>query len=191
MCNTNHTTTATRTHEGRWAKNPEGKWMVAITKMDGPYVTEGDTILVVKRDGTTQTKYANGDFDFPTVESGRPNLFGVRDSANSRPKYVPVPKGVHINADGTPVLVKISEMGRPYGKKWNGHRFEYDRSAIAGLSADTLITAEQAAEFGHAHHICVFCCRDLSTPESTAVGYGPVCAKTHNLPWGTKQGALV
>jgi hypothetical protein len=33
---------------------------------------------------------------------------------------------------------------------------------------------------------CFFCGRDLDTPESLLVGYGPKCADKHGLPWGEK-----
>lgn len=33
---------------------------------------------------------------------------------------------------------------------------------------------------------CFFCGRDLDTPESLLVGYGPTCADKHGLPWGEK-----
>lgn len=33
---------------------------------------------------------------------------------------------------------------------------------------------------------CFYCGRDLDTPESLAVGYGPVCAAHLGLPWGAK-----
>ena len=33
---------------------------------------------------------------------------------------------------------------------------------------------------------CFFCGRDLDTPESLLVGYGPTCADNHGLPWGDK-----
>jgi hypothetical protein len=33
---------------------------------------------------------------------------------------------------------------------------------------------------------CFFCGRDLDTPESLLVGYGPKCADKHGLPWGDK-----
>lgn len=31
---------------------------------------------------------------------------------------------------------------------------------------------------------CCFCSHELSTPESIAVGYGPICAEHYGLPWG-------
>lgn len=31
---------------------------------------------------------------------------------------------------------------------------------------------------------CCFCGRELTTGESTAVGYGPICADKYGLPWG-------
>jgi len=74
--------------------------------------------------------------------------------------------------------------GNLYACKWDGERFDYERGAIKLLSPDNKITAEQAAEFGHMFERCCFCSHDIDTPESTAVGYGPVCAEKHGLPWG-------
>ncbi len=63
-------------------------------------------------------------------------------------------------------------------------KFEYERGAISQCHPANKVTAEQAAEFGHMHHRCVFCSRPLDLPQSTAVGYGETCAGNHGLPWG-------
>lgn len=44
--------------------------------------------------------------------------------------------------------------------------------------------AETAAEFGRMTGRCTFCNTPLRTGVSTTMGYGPVCAKKWNLPWG-------
>lgn len=41
-----------------------------------------------------------------------------------------------------------------------------------------------AAAYGKKSGRCCFCGKTLETPESLAVGYGPVCAEHHHLPWG-------
>ena len=41
-----------------------------------------------------------------------------------------------------------------------------------------------AAEHGRMTGACCFCRRTLTTDESLAVGYGPVCATRYHLPWG-------
>lgn len=41
-----------------------------------------------------------------------------------------------------------------------------------------------AAEYGIQSGSCCFCHLPLTTDESLAVGYGPVCAKHYGLPWG-------
>jgi len=74
--------------------------------------------------------------------------------------------------------------GNLYACKWDGVRFEYERGAISKLNPGNKITAEQAAAFGEMFSRCCFCSHQLDTPESTAVGYGPVCASKHDLPWG-------
>jgi hypothetical protein len=74
--------------------------------------------------------------------------------------------------------------GNLYACQWDGQRFDYAKGAIKLLNPGNKITAEQAAEFGHMFERCCFCSHEIDTPESTLVGYGPVCAKKHDLPWG-------
>jgi hypothetical protein len=49
--------------------------------------------------------------------------------------------------------------------------------------------AQMAAEHGRLTGRCCFCDTALETDESTAVGYGPVCAKRWGLPWGKRAAA--
>lgn len=84
--------------------------------------------------------------------------------------------------------------GKPFGQGvWFGRiahdgvlerRTEsYGRVAefMARLSEDLIATA---ALYGRTTGECCFCARELTTKESLAVGYGPVCAAHWNLPWG-------
>lgn len=68
---------------------------------------------------------------------------------------------------------------RPADIKW-----AYDKGMMAKLSEATKATSEQAAAFGKLVGRCCFCSHAIDTPESTAVGYGPVCAAKYGLPWG-------
>ena len=49
--------------------------------------------------------------------------------------------------------------------------------------------AKVAGEHGHASGNCCFCRRELTTTESLAAGFGPVCAENFGLPWGNKIAA--
>lgn len=101
-----------------------------------------------------------------------------------QPAYEHVVGNVHV-IDGDYYRIHRSQnTGGCYACKFDGERFEYVKGGIRLCTAANLCTAEQAAAFGHLHHACVFCARRLDTPESTAVGYGPVCADKHGLPWG-------
>lgn len=44
-----------------------------------------------------------------------------------------------------------------------------------------------AVELGKKSGNCQFCNKELTTDESLAAGYGPVCAKHWGLPWGSKK----
>jgi hypothetical protein len=71
-------------------------------------------------------------------------------------------------------------------------QWQYERGLIRRLREDTLTTAAQAAAFGKLVGRCCFCSHAIDTPESTAVGYGPVCATKYDLPWGdtTQEASL-
>lgn len=99
-------------------------------------------------------------------------------------KYEPKRGDVHFISGEYYRVHESQGTGRHYACRWDGERFDYDRGAIRKLNASTIITAEQAKAFGDMTERCVFCSTKIDTPESTAVGYGPVCASKHGLPWG-------
>lgn len=114
------------------------------------------------------------------------------DALKALPKVAPKSKAkpeltkgdVHF-IDGDYYRVHQSQgSGNLYACKWDGSKFGYERGAISKLNAGNKITAEQAADFGHMFERCCFCSLAIDTPESVAVGYGPVCATKHGLPWG-------
>ena len=45
------------------------------------------------------------------------------------------------------------------------------------------------AQNGVATSQCCYCCRALNDARSREVGYGPVCAESYGLPWGTRKQA--
>jgi hypothetical protein len=55
------------------------------------------------------------------------------------------------------------------------------RTLIENFAADP---AGVAAIYGKRTGSCCFCRKELSTRESLAVGYGPICAEKFGLPWG-------
>lgn len=74
------------------------------------------------------------------------------------------------------VPTAVPEGDKPY--------WEYAPGVVMVLSAEDKLSAEDAAAFGKLYGICIFCSRDLTDERSIAMGYGPVCAENHNLPWG-------
>ncbi|WP_113155930.1 DUF6011 domain-containing protein [Nitratireductor sp. OM-1] len=61
------------------------------------------------------------------------------------------------------------------------------QTLLKALSADP---AGTASAYGKLTGHCCFCRRKLEDEKSTAVGYGPVCAKHYNLPYGSKVSAF-
>jgi hypothetical protein len=83
---------------------------------------------------------------------------------------------------GTPTYGKLLRTGviNWYSKDTN-ERADVE-AMIIKFGADPV---KVSAEFGKLNHNCCYCSKGLDTPESLAVGYGPVCAKHFDLPWGT------
>lgn len=63
-------------------------------------------------------------------------------------------------------------------------QWDIAKGMIRKLSHATKATPAQAAAFGKLVGRCCFCSHQIDTPESTAAGYGPVCASKYGLPWG-------
>jgi hypothetical protein len=58
------------------------------------------------------------------------------------------------------------------------------KALLVALAADP---AKVAGEHGRIMGVCCFCGQALTDERSTAVGYGPICAKHWALPWGDQQ----
>lgn len=70
----------------------------------------------------------------------------------------------------------------PLGDFLPGRGFE--SWVVETLDAFSKNPAQFASLYGRKTGNCCFCNRELSTAESLAVGYGPVCAGHYGLPWG-------
>lgn len=57
-------------------------------------------------------------------------------------------------------------------------------SILGGLIKFAKNPAKAAAAYGHLTGNCCFCLLPLTDSRSTTVGYGPICAKHYDLPWG-------
>ena len=90
----------------------------------------------------------------------------------------PTPALGYYQVDDTYYVVAESKAGNAYAKEWNGYGWDYvGRAPFASLAGVDPLTAEQAAEFGHAFGRCIVCGRTLTDPASVAAGIGPICAQ--------------
>lgn len=99
-----------------------------------------------------------------------------------------------------PGWVNITD-GKPYGEntwygrvspqgEWvipDGTDQKIQVTLLALLHAFSIDAAAAAASYGSMTGNCCFCKKTLTVDKSTDVGYGPVCAKNFNLPWGAKS----
>ena len=101
-----------------------------------------------------------------------------------RVEKAPAPSGLHV-LDGEVYRVVVSrESGRPYAlllvAACTG-AFEYAPGAVRHLSEDTLMTLEEARDYGVRYGVCAACGRTLTNPESIEYGIGPICRTRY---WG-------
>jgi hypothetical protein len=104
--------------------------------------------------------------------------------------------GAQANVPGS-VNVKDAITRQWYGRIRQDGRFEHSmkspppRRLVQLLQAFAKDPEAVAAEHGKLSGKCCFCNSTLTDERSTAVGYGPVCAKHFGLAWGAKKAQLV
>jgi hypothetical protein len=115
------------------------------------------------------------------LPDGRPLVLTLAGPGSSRAGWVTM-------TDGRPFGENLF-YGRvsPSGNWEMGQAIdEIVGDAVAELLHRLAADPEQvASSYGKLTGCCCFCTSQLSDPKSTAVGYGPVCAKRWGLPWGT------
>lgn len=128
--------------------------------------------------------------------------------ANGKPVAAEHKKGdIHV-VDGQYVRIHIAQStGNPYACVANILRpavwaedgtlveageveWEFVSGLVRKCTVENKATAEQAKQFSRLAGRCCFCSHAIDTPESTLVGYGPVCAKKYDLPWGSTAEAI-
>lgn len=121
----------------------------------------------------------------PTLPADRSNGNDLR-APSFRAPFTPVEDGVYLYAGTYFKVVTAVESGRRYAKRFDTQTKKFHRAPgkIRELTADMVVSPEQAARFGKLYGICCFCSRTLTDERSIGVGYGPVCAEHYGLPWG-------
>lgn len=132
-------------------------------------------------------------------------VFGLLQTANANLRY---PKVRLQTADGEPIVLGIAGPrskyagqinvtdGGPFGaNRWYG-RVDGDGNWTQSREANEAVEdvlrdlardpVKTASDHGKLTGRCCFCNRHLEDEKSTEVGYGPVCAKNYELPWGGK-----
>ena len=101
-----------------------------------------------------------------------------------RVEKAPAPSGLHV-LDGEVYRVVVSrDSGRPYALRLVAActgAFEYAPGAVRRLSEDTMMTLEEARDYGVRYGVCAACGRTLTNPESIEYGIGPICRTRY---WG-------
>lgn len=95
------------------------------------------------------------------------------------------PEGFHL-LDGEiyKVQIAVHGSGRPYAKHLavsvvggaSKGKWEYAPGLTRNLNGDTLLTKDQAQEYGKLYGVCCICGATLTNETSIEAGIGPVCA---------------
>jgi len=120
---------------------------------------------------------------FPKVRvqtsEGGPVVLKLAGSKSRHPGCIMVTNGGTYGTESNVYYGRIAQDGALYPSK----EIQWDvLNVLRELANDP---AETAARYGKLTGNCSFCDTALTDSRSTAVGYGPVCAKHYNLPWGT------
>jgi hypothetical protein len=118
---------------------------------------------------------------YPSIEirtpDGRPVVLKLCGEKSRNPGSVAASNGIKPG----------SLHARYYGRidEWGNDRMLFpDQGLMTTLRRLAADPAAVAAEHGHATGRCCFCGRELTDSKSVQVGYGPICADRHSLPWG-------
>lgn len=151
--------------------------VAALTRRDASAVI--DALLATQKVKATQPRNDELDLGAAHLQRGAVHVIGG--------EYI----RVHIGQQsGRPYAVKAIITGHASrdedGTLVSPGSVEWDRvpGLIFKLRPETMASAEEAAAFGELVGRCCFCSTPIDTPESTAAGYGPVCAGKYGLPWG-------
>lgn len=139
----------------------------------------------------------------PEATSHLPQVRGLLDLAAKSLQYPKINiettsgQKVRLSVAGqgskTPGVINITD-GRPFGENTFFGRIDLEGNLrpSKAMTVDVTALLEEmnrdpkavATAYGLRTGSCCFCSRDLSTKESVAVGYGPICAEKYGLPWG-------
>ena len=128
-------------------------------------------------------KTAGANLKFPKIrlalETGEPIVLSVAGAKAAQPGTVNVKDG---GPYGNNIWYgRVSPNGTWQNNKGIGQTTMSSLTAL--LTALATNPAATAAKYGKLTGQCCFCSRPLNDARSTAVGYGPVCAKNYSLPW--------
>jgi hypothetical protein len=159
----------------KWCKLASGKWGVTGSPT---ILVVGSTITVTRSNGETQDVVVEA---LDTTTNARP---GKVCASVRQPGPVAIPAGIY--------CVPGKGLYRSEGRHYCDH-FVPCHWAYCGtpegvtLDASTVADARTARAVGWLMGLCMYCGRDLSNAASVVAGYGPTCAKHHDLPHGSTE----
>jgi hypothetical protein len=127
----------------------------------------------------TMFKFAAQHLKFPKVrlatESGTPVVLSLA-GPNSKNAGM-----VYVKFDGM-YAGKVDHQGNAWkSSDVTGQEWEETVKVLKELAEHP---TQAAKAYGHRTGNCCFCGTEITTKESLAVGYGPICAEHYGLPWG-------
>lgn len=161
-------------------------------------VVIGETVLVRNGDRYYSTRRPEARATEAVGDLSR--IIALFDSARQHLRFPAIVlDGFRVNVAGQRAREPGSLTVTSVEKGFDGKRQWFGRVTRAGVFEPSQVAPEgvapklrafaadpagQAAEYGRLHGVCCFCNKPLRDERSTAVGYGPVCARHFGLPWG-------
>lgn len=111
--------------------------------------------------------------------SGKPVVISRNGQMSKNPGHLSVTNGGRYGTAENTYYGRVTPSGEFFANSWAQNRDSYDvRPLLQELAADPIGVATKYGKLtGH----CMFCQKKLTDPQSTALGYGPVCAKHYGL----------
>lgn len=186
--------------ERHWLEyNPEDTATNVARAQDEPEAYVAGVVISVARD-----MWRQGKFDKMSASSVIEALLAAPEKPKPQPEVIdpvvydgdgnmsfaptgriatpdPAPAGMH-KFGGVIFEVKVgTTTGKPYARALvedgnGGWHFEYVSGAVRNLSTDTLLSREEAEEFGRRTGTCCVCGRTLTNQDSIEAGIGPICS---------------
>jgi Family of unknown function (DUF6011) len=171
-------------HKSRGLSTNQWNWVhvLAVETMQKEAAKEDTAVDIGQMTGVVALfDVAKTHLKFPKIRLQCGDQTGIKLSiAGQRARF---PGSINVVTENKEFVGRIQRDGRYEGRQLPG--------LVELLKRFAAEPAKVASEYGRLTGSCCFCGIDLTDERSTAVGYGPICAKHYDMPWGEIEHVFV